>query len=120
MQRVDIYKTTDLGDTYRTRYRKPIVFDEICYEGNIPDGWGNISAEELVRRYWEAAVRGTYPGHGETYLGHDGILWWSYGGKLYGESPARIAFLRKILEETPGDGLMRCPESRVWCILTDM
>ena len=47
---------------------KPVVLDEIAYEGNIQHGWGNISGEELVRRFWEAAVRGGYPGHGETYM----------------------------------------------------
>ena len=35
------------------------------------------------------------------------ILWWSHGGKLYGESHERLGFLRKILEETPGYGLKR-------------
>ncbi len=31
----------------------------------------------------------------------DDVLWWSKGGKLKGESPARIAFLRDILESGP-------------------
>ena len=30
------------------------------------------------------------------------MLWWSKGGKLVGESPARIGFLREILESLPG------------------
>lgn len=29
------------------------------------------------------------------------ILWWSKGGELFGTSPDRIGFLRKILEEAP-------------------
>jgi hypothetical protein len=40
-------------------------------------------------------------GHGETYLHPEDILWWSKGGVLHGESPARIAFLRKIVEAGP-------------------
>jgi hypothetical protein len=44
-------------------------------------------------------------GHGETYLDPDDILWWSKGGVLHGESPKRIAFLRKILESAPPEGL---------------
>ena len=44
-------------------------------------------------------------GHGETYLSPDDILWWSKGGVLHGESPARLAFLRKVLEASPVDGI---------------
>ena len=53
-------------------------------------------------------MRGGYAGHGETFMDpeHD-ILWWSHGGPLHGESPARIRFLHKILLETPGCGLKR-------------
>ncbi len=29
------------------------------------------------------------------------ILWWSKGGLLHGESPARIAFLREVMEAGP-------------------
>ena len=69
-------------------------------------GWGNISGQELTRRFWEASLRGGYAGHGETFLDPENdILWWSHGGVLHGESPARIRFLHRILEETPGRGL---------------
>ena len=44
----------------------PIVLDEIAYEGNIQHGWGNIPGEELIRRFWEGALRGGYPGHGDS------------------------------------------------------
>lgn len=87
------------------QYRKPVIYDEAKYEGNIPKRWGNISAQELVRRCWLGAVSGAYVGHGETYLDPDDILWWSKGGVLRGESPRRIAFLRKILEAAPAEGL---------------
>ena len=39
----------------------------------------------------------------------DDILWWSHGGRLHGESPARLRFLHRILQETPGLGLKACP-----------
>ncbi len=110
-QRIDLYKSAELGTELRERYGKPVVFDEIAYEGNIDNGWGNISGEEMTRRFWEAALRGTYPGHGETYANEDDILWWSHGGKLHGTSPERILFLKKIIEETPGHGLKFIPES---------
>ncbi|HEX6963327.1 MAG TPA: DUF5060 domain-containing protein, partial [Lacipirellula sp.] len=81
---------------YRDAYRKPVVFDEIKYEGDIPKRWGNLSAEEMVHRFWECIIAGTYPGHGECYLHPEDILWWSKGGVLHGESPQRIAFLRDV------------------------
>ena len=101
-QRTDLYKSGEVADELIQRYSKPVVMDEIAYEGNIQYGWGNITGEELVRRFWETAVRGGYPGHGETFLSNDHILWWSHGGMLHGESPARIAFLRDVMQDVPG------------------
>lgn len=112
IQRVDVYKTAELVNEWREKYRKPVVLDEIAYEGNIQYGWGNISAQEMVRRFWEAACRGGYGAHSETYMSQDNILWWSHGGTLHGESPARIEFLKKILYETPAYGLS--PINREW------
>ncbi len=90
---------------YRDVYRKPIVFDEVKYEGNLPQRWGNLSAEEMVLRFWEGTIAGTYVGHGETYLNLNDIVWWSKGGVLHGQSPARLAFLRKILQTGLPEGL---------------
>jgi hypothetical protein len=101
VQRRDVYKTAEMTTEWRELWRKPVVIDECAYEGDIDQGWGNITGEEMVRRFWEGAVRGGYVGHGETYLRPDEILWWSKGGQLHGSSPARIAFLRRILEEAP-------------------
>ena len=105
IQRQDLYKCAELVTEYRQRYRKPIILDEIAYEGNIQHGWGNISGQEMVRRFWEATCRGGYAGHGETYMHPQDILWWSHGGELHGESPDRLKFLYRILKETPGYGL---------------
>lgn len=107
LQRVDFYKTTEETDQFLEKYKKPVVWDEICYEGNIPLGWGNITGEELIRRFWEAFVRGGHCGHGETYLDPEDILWWSHGGKLKGESPARLRFLAEILQTVPGGYLTK-------------
>jgi hypothetical protein len=100
-------QASDLEDAreYVTRYRKPVIYDECKYEGNIAKRWGNIPAQEMVRRFWLATVSGAYAGHGETYLDPNDILWWSKGGVLHGESPKRIAFLRRILEAAPAEGL---------------
>ena len=107
LQRTDFYKTTEYTDEFIEKCHKPAVWDEICYEGDISLGWGNITAQELVRRFWEAFLRGGHAGHGETYLSEDDILWWSHGGVLKGESAPRIAFLKRILEQTPGRGLRK-------------
>lgn len=93
------------AETYRSVFRKPVVFDEVKYEGNIPRRWGNITAEELVFRFWNATVAGTYCGHGETYLSPDDVLWWAKGGLLKGQSPARLAFLKTILDDAPAAGI---------------
>jgi len=90
---------------YRDVYNKPIVFDEVKYEGNIPQRWGDLSAEEMVHRFWQGTIAGTYVGHGETYKHPEDVIWWARGGKLHGKSPARIAFLRKIVEESPAEGI---------------
>jgi hypothetical protein len=90
---------------YRDVYDKPVVFDEAKYEGDLPQRWGNISAEEMVHRFWQGAVAGTYTGHGETYLDPNDLIWWSRGGALRGSSPPRISFLRRLLEEGPAGGI---------------
>jgi len=86
---------------WRDQYQKPIIYDECKYEGNIPQGWGNITAQELVHRFWMGTIAGCYVGHGETYKHPKDILWWSKGGVLHGQSPARITFLKKIMEPAP-------------------
>jgi hypothetical protein len=86
---------------WRQAFGKPIVFDECKYEGNIPQRWGNLSAREMVRRFWLGVALGAWVGHGETYLDESEVLWWSKGGVLRGESAPRIAFLRQIVEDAP-------------------
>lgn len=102
MQRIDLYRHVENTNEYLKEYDKPIVWDEIAYEGNVDMGWGNITGEELVRRFWEAFMRGGCAGHGETYMHPEDIIWWSHGGVLHGISEPRLAFLYKIMTETPG------------------
>jgi len=97
IQSSDLAKGIDL----RNQYKKPVIFDECRYEGNITQGWGKLTAKEMEQRFWLGAVSGCYVGHGETYMHPQDILWWSKGGVLHGESPARIAFMRKIMEALP-------------------
>lgn len=90
---------------WRKDWGKPIVNDEPEYEGNIPRPWGNISARELVHRFWTTVMRGGYAGHGETFLHPNDELWWSKGGVLRGDSAPRIAFLRDLIEADVTNGL---------------
>lgn len=105
IQRQECYMCAEYVDRWREIYKKPVVIDEMSYEGNVPSGWGNISGEEMIRRFWETVCRGGYPGHGETYHSEDGPVWWSHGGALHGESWKRVGFLYDILSAVPGHGL---------------
>ncbi|MCY4402154.1 MAG: DUF5060 domain-containing protein [Candidatus Poribacteria bacterium] len=89
------------GILYRTRYGKPVIYDECRYEGNIPQGWGNITAQQMVQHFWAGTVSGCYVGHGETYKHPEDLLWWAKGGVLRGESPARITFLKDFMADAP-------------------
>jgi hypothetical protein len=97
----------DVGraEILRDVYRKPIIYDEVKYEGNLPVRWGNLSPEELVFRFWNATIAGTYATHGETYQSADDQIWWSHGGRLHGQSPSRIAFLKQIVESGSREGI---------------
>lgn len=98
-----VQKNADLRDVsvWRDKYKKPIVVDECGYEGTIPSGWGNLKGQEMTRRFWVGTMNGGYVGHGETMKHPEDILWWSKGGVLHGQSPARIAFMKKIMEPLP-------------------
>jgi hypothetical protein len=98
----------DAAPGYLAAWRKPVVYDECKYEGNLNKRWGNISANEMSRRFWLGIINGCYVTHGETYLPETNAafnedttptLWWSHGGTLHGASTAQIALLRKLVEE---------------------
>ncbi len=89
----------------RDIYKKPIIHDEINYEGNRDRRWGQLSGEEMVYRFWIAYIGGAYATHGETIQRPNNPDWISVGGDLRGKSPERIAFLRKIVEQGPARGL---------------
>ena len=91
--------------TWLKKYNKPVVVDECGYEGDIHMSWGDLSAEELVQRFWLGFTAGGYVGHGETYVNEREELWWSKGGELRGDSVPRIAFLRQVFDQIPAPGL---------------
>ncbi|MFG2925764.1 DUF5060 domain-containing protein [Streptomyces sp. NPDC048305] len=87
------------------RVPKPVVIDEIGYEGVLGRRWGNLSGRTLLRQFWHGMAAGAYVGHGECFPEQDpdDWAWISRGGRLHGEIPARIAFLRGLWEESPDD-----------------
>jgi hypothetical protein len=101
LQYYNAVKVIGVSPLLRDIYRKPIVHDEINYEGNSTSRWGQLSGEELTRRFWIALTGGAYATHGEIL--DNG--WIGGGGHLAGTSPDRIAFLRKIVEAGPPEGL---------------
>ncbi len=102
LQSYDFEKSTDR----RAAWNKPIVYDEIQYEGDVDRRWGNLSAEEMTRRFWLALVRGVYATHGEVFISDTGESSWSDAGRLRGESGQRIAFLRALVEKITKVGMI--------------
>lgn len=88
----------------RLKFGKPVVWDEVEYEGDISSGWGALSGQEETDRFWWGASLGAYVGHSETILRPEiedddaQPLWWAKGGTLIGESPPRIKFFRALWE----------------------
>lgn len=98
----------------RDAYHKPVIYDEVGYEGNLIQRWGHLSAEELVDKFWQSIISGTYTTHGETFTHPEDIIWWAKGGTLRGKSPKRIEFLKNIVEDSGLYGLE--PLDRWWVI----
>lgn len=95
-------QTSDMGGVrFRAQYRKPVIYDECRYEGNISSSWGNLTARQMTQRFWLGTLSGCYVGHGETYKHPQDILWWSKGGVLHGESPKRIQWLKDFMARAP-------------------
>jgi hypothetical protein len=93
------------AELYRDVWRKPVVYDEVKYEGDAKYRWADLTGPEMVHRFWCGTIGGTYVGHGDYFTTVAEDTWTSFGGKMKGESAPRLAFLRKILEAGPADGL---------------
>jgi len=96
------------AEIYRSIWEKPVVFDEICYEGRVDLRWGNLTGEEMVSRFWHGLIGGTYVGHGEV-LTADNLSpdagWTGIGGRLRGTSIPRLAFLKSVMVAGPKPGI---------------
>jgi hypothetical protein len=96
------------AEIFRGVWRKPVIFDEVRYEGDLDKRWGDLKPEALVERFWHGAVAGTYVGHGETYdIDGKGASqsWTARGGRLRGTSAPRLAFLKAVMEAGPTPGI---------------
>ena len=94
----------DFIPAWKKEYQLPVLIDECGYEGDLEYGWGNLSAFDMVDRFWWTVTRGGYCTHGETFHREDAVLWWGKGGVMHGESEPRIRFLKELLYELPGCG----------------
>lgn len=90
--------------TVRNIYKKPVIFDEVCYEGNMDNRWGSLSGEEMLYRMWQGLMGGTYVGHSECYMDSPDDYskdFLAVGGTFQGESWKRIGFMREVLDALP-------------------
>ncbi|WP_347304614.1 DUF5060 domain-containing protein (plasmid) [Croceibacterium sp. TMG7-5b_MA50] len=95
------------AELHRAIILKPVIFDEVVYEGDIAERWGQLSGEEMVERFWWGLIGGTYVGHSEVFSStrNADTSWLGQGGTLKGTSPPRLAFLRQIMEDGPTPGI---------------
>ena len=47
--------------------RKPVVYDEVKYEGDAKYRWADLTGFDMVHRFWCGTVGGTYVGHGDYF-----------------------------------------------------
>lgn len=105
MQNGIAVETPGAAELYRDVWRKPVVYDEVKYEGDAKFRWADLSGFDMVHRFWCGTVAGTYVGHGDYFTTVDEDTWTSFGGTMRGQSAQRLAFLRRILEDGPAGGL---------------
>lgn len=92
---------------FREAWRKPVVFDELKYEGAHDRRWAQLSGRQMTHAFWSVTIAGSYGGHSEFIADPDnhGTVWLGQGGRLRGDSPPRLAFLQQILDAAPAEGL---------------
>ncbi|NQX12152.1 DUF5605 domain-containing protein [Microbacteriaceae bacterium VKM Ac-2855] len=88
-------------DKWRYQWGKPVLVDEFGYEGDLDQGWGNLTGEVALSRHWQGTLRGGYLTHGETFYRDDHVIFWAKGGTLQGDVPDKLRFLEWIVAESP-------------------
>ena len=91
--------------TVRNIIHKPVIFDEVCYEGDLRSRWAQLSGQEMLQRIYTGLMAGTYVTHGECFAAdaedYTGFAFLATGGQFQGECPKRIPFLRQLLDALP-------------------
>ncbi|MDP4291443.1 MAG: DUF5605 domain-containing protein, partial [Bacteroidota bacterium] len=86
----------------RNVYHKPVICDEVGYEGNLKNRWGCYSPERMLYLVLNGVMGGVYVTHGECFTYSDAdTIFLAKGGNFKGTSWKRIAFLRSIVEACP-------------------
>ncbi|MBN2762546.1 MAG: DUF5060 domain-containing protein [Bacteroidales bacterium] len=95
--------TYDLLIRLKKEYQKPVICDEYQYEGNIIDGWGNLTPQQAVLRHWLSVMAGAYATHGDCYVSETNIKdsFFTYGGEIKGQGSSRLKFLKEIVNSLP-------------------
>jgi len=93
------WKSTTLRDTFK----KPLIFDEFCYEGNGDNRTVALNGDMIRHRFWLMTILGTYATHGEAFKQKDtGFQFFRQGGIFEGSSVGQLHVLKKVLDEVPG------------------
>ena len=87
--------------TLRKIFKKPIIADEVGYEGNLPNRWGRLSPQQMTHLFLNGILGGIYVTHGECFQEGNSPIFWAHGGKLKGESWKYIKFIRSIMNDLP-------------------
>lgn len=87
--------------TLRNVFNKPVVLDEVGYEGNLTNRWGRWSPQKMVSLFLNGVMGGVYVTHGECYKIEDNPIFWAQGELFQGDSWQRIKFIRTLMEEAP-------------------
>lgn len=90
---------------FREVWRKPVIFDELKYEGRHDRRWAQLTGPQMVHAFWASTIAGSYGGHSEFIPDAEGVIWLAHGVQLRGESPPRLAFLKQILDVAPPEGI---------------
>jgi hypothetical protein len=96
---------------------RPVVMDEVRYEGNISASWGQLTGEQMAQRFWMYLAKGAYAGHSECLqpavadaacdpdpnnCACSPNMWWNHGGHLTSTaSPALLRFFRAYVDALP-------------------
>lgn len=94
-------QTSTSAALLRNIYHKPVICDEVGYEGNLSSRWGRLSAQQMTFLVLNGVMGGIYVTHGECFQEKDEPIFWAQGGLLKGESWKRVGFLREIMEAAP-------------------